>query len=157
MQDETMQDEIIELTQEWGAKIIACTNAETVCDGRDTDRGGMTPEEVTVAAIVAGDQVLSQHLRGEVAGQSSTFADWHGGRYCAGRASVTTRYYAAEFFRRDVSAVPIDREWAEVEWSEWEWESAKKVPAVIRLGLLEILYAAENGIEKELGTLCESD
>lgn len=128
---EKMRD-YIELTETWACTLTFCSNAETVCDGRDVE-----PWAAEVASeVCAAGKAVAFDLLGDTGQRDSFYANWHGGKH-ARAAYRSHSLVAANLFHRHPEAQGDD----DLIYSEWEWMDAKDHPRVLREGMDKIVEA----------------
>ncbi len=134
--------ELIELTETWALRITICTNAETVCDGRDV---GPWEKEVTREVASAGQEVVTAWTPGcEAADEESFFADWHGGEHY--RPTYQAKHVAAELYHREPEAQGED----DLVYSGWAWIAKKDAPRVLQDGVESLVNAVSDAMGNAL-------
>jgi len=113
---------IIEITSEYGANIVLCTNTETL-DIRDTS--GDLDEDTMVEVVEKCQDVIFDAL-GEFAAVCSFFRNWNGGKYFPAPLHV-------EWYTREVNQDLLED--GELMYDDWQWIKAEKVSQVLKDGI----------------------
>ena len=127
----------IPLGRGFSARVLVCTNGESLDLHSDDDLAGMTPDEAAGAFAGAADDAIYEAL-GELPDHESSFEAWNGG-YC----------YKADFGSQPVVA-NVYRVTADRTGPHRAQCSPSEVPASITRRLEDALYAAGDAVTSKL-------
>ena len=142
----------IELTNEYGATITVCTNAETLCDGHLAHYGQEDANAVHAAGVRALEAAAAaEGMECGVCESERSFSAWHGGRLWWGSVAYRSGPVALDYCGRNHD------EDAELDdptgWLEWAWVKAAEVPDDLRAAAERIARAVSSAMEAELARL----
>lgn len=136
--------EIIEITKEYGVKVVFCTNSETL--GIKDEGLSLTESEIACDVVRSGQESIFESLGG-YGNEDSFFKNWNGGKYSCG-----SNIYAS-FWKREIE-LNEDGEESFGEWEfvdEYRWsKDTYDIPTDIVLKIKTAIEAADGIMSAKL-------